>query len=55
MLTTNVITIGSSKARFTMAGPGHIPKTPHPIPNIIEPKINFLSIFLWKLNLFSEK
>lgn len=34
----------SGKARCTIAGPGQMPDNPHPIPKIIEPRINFLSI-----------
>ncbi len=43
----NTIIIGSKKARADIAGPGHNPTSPQPIPNVEEPMTSFLSIALF--------
>ncbi len=40
----NTIIIGSKKARADIAGPGHNPTRPQPIPNIEDPMTSLLSI-----------
>ena len=41
------IDIGFSNTSDDIAGPGHKPVVPHPMPNKHEPMINFLSIFIF--------
>ena len=43
MATKNIKVIGSNKAKEDIAGPGHKPTKPQPIPKSKDPKISFLS------------
>ena len=51
MATKNIKVIGSNKAKDDIAGPGHNPTKPQPIPNREEPRRSFLfiSFFFGKL------
>jgi hypothetical protein len=44
--TTKIIECKFKNAKEAMAGPGHNPTAPQPIPNKEAPKINFKSMFL---------